>query len=82
MKNIFGRTEENWYLEELIQDQRVEYSIDNGITIKTGVICGMANTGVPIAGKTYIIKPDEEISVSEYKYSHIVMPEVLINPIK
>lgn len=68
---------ENWYLKELKQDQRVEYTIDNGTTIKTGTICGIAGIGVPIAGKT----PDEAIDIADYKYSHIVMPEVLINPI-
>ncbi len=78
MKNIFGSTEENWYLEELKQDQKVEF---NTGTIKgTGKVCGISGNGVPLAGKSYIIQLDELIK--DFEYSHISLPEICLNPIK
>ncbi len=78
MKNIFGRTEENWYLEELKQGQKVEFN--DSINKGTGTICGISNNGIPLAGKSYIIKLDEKIE--GFKYTHISLPEIYLNPIK
>ncbi len=77
MKNIFGRTEENWYLEELKQDQKVEFN--TGVVKGTGMVCGISSNGVPLAGKSYIIKLDEPIK--DFEYSHISLSEMFLNPI-
>ncbi len=81
MLNNFGRTEKNWYLDELKQGQRVEFFIDDPKNILTGKICGVAGNGVPVAGKTYIIEPDTAFDKTVYDYTHIVIPEVMLNPI-
>lgn len=77
MKNIYGRTEKDWYLEELKQDQKVEFN--TGTVKGTGTICGISGNGVPLAGRSYIIKLDEPIK--DFEYTHISLPEILINPI-
>ena len=77
MKNNFGRTEKNWYLEELKQGQKIEF--DNGSVKGTGIICGISHESVVLLGKGYIIKPDVEID--GYEYSHITICEVYLNPI-
>ena len=81
MENNFGRTEKNWYLEELKQGQRVQYFIDDPKNILTGTICGIAGNGVPVAGKTYIVQPDVPHDKEVYDYSHIAVFEVMLNPI-
>lgn len=81
MKNVFGRTEKDWYLKDLKQGQRIEYTIDNGENILQGTICGIATNGTVLVGKTYIVKPDIAIDKEVYDYSHIVLPEIFINPI-
>lgn len=78
MINIFGRTEENWYLDELEQDQKVEFN--TGVVKGTGIICGISSNGVPLAGKSYIIKLDEPIL--DVKFTHISLPEIYLNLIK
>ena len=77
MQNIFGRTEENWYLDELKQDQRVEFRLDESIN-GFGKVCGISSSGVTLGGRTYIIEPDEMIS----DFSHIAIMEIFLNPIK
>jgi hypothetical protein len=79
MLNNFGRTEENWYLETLTQEQKIEF--DNGAVKGTGKICGIASEGVPVLGKAYIVQPDEPIKNEVYDYTHIVIHEVYLNPI-
>ncbi len=74
MENNFGRTEENWYLEVLKQNQRIKF--DNGVVNGTGVICGIASNPVPVLGYTYIVKPDKKID----DYTHIVMGEIYLTP--
>ena len=74
MKTIFGRTEENWYLDQLEQDQKVEF--DAGVVKGTGTVCGISNSGVPLAGRSYIIKPDEPIE--GLLYTHISLPEIFL----
>lgn len=56
--------------ERLKQNQRVSFKI-NDIQGK-GKIVGMATSGSPIIGKSYIIEPDEPISNEVYDYSHFV----------
>lgn len=47
----------------------------------TGKIVGIAITGVPILGKSYIVEPDISISNDEYPYSHFVVFESFIKTI-
>jgi hypothetical protein len=75
MKNVFGRTEKNWYLETLEQGQRVKFTFDNGETIHTGKICGISSNSLPVMGKTYIVEPDNKIG----DYSHVAVPEILMD---
>lgn len=75
MKSIFGRTEENWYLDELKQGQPVEFN--TGDCKGTGKICGISSNGVPLAGKSYIIQLDHPIE--GFEYSHISLSEIYIN---
>jgi hypothetical protein len=77
MKNNFGRTEENWYIEELKQGQKVEF--DNGSIKGTGIICGISHENTVLLGKGYIILPDT--TFENYDYSHIVIFEIHLNPI-
>jgi hypothetical protein len=80
MLNKFGRTEENWYLPTLSQNDKVEF--DNGVIKGTGKICGIASESVAVIGKGYIVQPDEPIKNETYEYSHVVIHEVHLNPIK
>lgn len=41
-----------------------------------GKIVGIANTGLPILGKTYIIEPD--IPLTDHPYSHFICPEIYL----
>jgi hypothetical protein len=77
MKNIFGKTKENWYLEELKQGQKVEFN--TGVVIGIGVVCGISCNGVTLAGRSYIIKLDEPIK--DFEYTHISLSEIFLKPI-
>ncbi len=77
MKNIFGRTAENWYLEELPQGTKVRFN--DSVNQGTGTICGISGNGVPIAGKSYIIQLDNMIE--GFAYSHISLPEIYLEVI-
>lgn len=77
MINIFGRTQENWYLDELKQDQKVEFN--TGVVKGTGKVCGVSGNGVPLAGRSYIVQLDEPIK--DFEYSHISLSEIFLNPI-
>lgn len=78
MKTIFGRTEKNWYLDELKQGQRVEFN--DSVNKGTGTICGISSNGVTLAGKSYIVKLDNRIDGFEYEC--ISLPEIFLNPIE
>ncbi len=87
MENVFGRTEENWYLKELPQNQKVEFN--NGVIKGNGSICGIASESVAILGKGYIVKPKldtfefiTEGDFAEYNYSHLVIFEIHLTPIE
>ncbi len=77
MKTIFGRTSENWYLEELKQGTKVMFN--DSVNKGTGVICGISGNGVTIAGRSYIIQLDDKIE--EFSYSHISLPEIYLDVI-
>jgi hypothetical protein len=53
------------------QNQKIEYTIP-GVMSGTGKIVGCATIGVPILGRSYIIKPDSPISDETYPFSHFV----------
>lgn len=55
---------------DLKQGTRIEFEIAD---LKgEGTIVGLATTGHPIIGKTYIIEPDVPINNEVYDYTHFV----------
>lgn len=68
------------------QDQRVHFNLPIGVEHigGEGIIVGVATTGAPIIGKTYIVKPttfyDGSISIpnEDYPFECLVMPEMCI----
>ncbi len=79
METKFGRNEENWYLEQLDQNQKVKY--DNGVINGTGKIVGCASESVAVLGKGYIIEPDISITNETYPWTHFVCFEVHLEKI-
>jgi len=67
-------------MKDLKQDQRVKYDIDS--LTGTGKIVGVATTGQPIIGRSYIIEPDVSIVSDVYPYSHFVAFEVQLTLIE
>jgi len=60
-------------MENLKQGQRIEFNVDK--LQGFGKIVGKAKMDLPVVGGTYIIEPDEPISIDEYPYSHFVLFE-------
>lgn len=54
----------------LKQGTRIKFVI-NGLS-GNGTIVGIANNGLPVIGKGYIIEPDEKLKSDVYDYTHFV----------
>lgn len=85
MKTIFGRTAENWYLEQLPEGTHVRFN--NSLQHGTGVIRGIASNAQPLCGVTYIIELMSIIDnatdqVVKAEYSHIALSEIFLEVIK
>lgn len=79
MTTIFGRTAENWYLEQLKQDTAVKFKLADNLTGE-GLVKGISGNGTPVLGKTYIIEVTKWDVEDSYKteYSHISVPEIFL----
>lgn len=69
----------NVYSKHLKQGTLVQFTLPNEEIVRQGHIQGVANTGVPIVGITYIIKPTEELDKAVYPYECFVLPEIQFN---
>jgi hypothetical protein len=69
------------YLPKLQQGQKIEFKITDNLC-GTGKIIGIATSGQPVIGITYIIEPDIDISNTEYPYTHFACSEIFIKPIE
>lgn len=79
MKTIFGRTSENWYLEQLKQNTNVRFKLASDVAGE-GLIKGISGNGTPLLGKTYIVEVTkwETESPEKNEYSHISVPEIFL----
>lgn len=60
----------------LPQGTCVEFKLPEEDFTRTGCIWGVASTGAPIIGITYIIKPDKELGENIYPYKCFVLTEI------
>jgi hypothetical protein len=60
------------------QGDRVKTLLNSTLSEGFGTICGIATTGNPFVGKSWIVKPDDPIL--GYEYSHIVLFSNMIEP--
>jgi hypothetical protein len=66
---------------DLVQGTKVKFDIPGSVS-GAGKICGIANNGVVLLGKGYIIEPDVKIENDVYNYSHIVVFEQFFDVIE
>lgn len=57
-------------MEDLKQGTRIEFDVQS--FKGKGTIVGVATSGQPIIGKSYIIEPDEKLKSDVYDYTHFV----------